>query len=56
MGALRQIPNMLDTSLASSDWLVPLLLYGPVLNETNERALSNAFISSREAKYEESKP
>ena len=36
-----------DTSLAGSDWLVPLLLYGPVLNETNERAFLNSFISSR---------
>ena len=39
--------NMHDTSLAGSDWLIPLLLYGPVLNETNERALLNAFICSR---------
>ena len=34
-GRVASNSNMHDTSLAGSDWLVPLLLYGPVLNETN---------------------
>ena len=38
--------NMHNTSFAGSDWLVPLLLYRPLLNETNERALLNAFSSN----------
>ena len=42
-GRVASNPNMLDTSLAGSDWLVLLLLYGPVLNE---RALLNGFIFS----------
>ena len=46
-GRVGSNSNMHDISLAGSDWLVPLLLYGPVLNETNERTLLNAFISSR---------
>ena len=45
-GRVASNSNMHDTSLARSDWLVPFL-YGPVLNETNERALLNAFICSR---------
>ena len=46
-GRVASNSNMHDTSLAGSDWLVPLLLYRPLLNETKERALLNAFISSR---------
>ena len=38
--------NMNDTSFAGSDWLVPLLLYGPLLNETNKRVLLRAFSSN----------
>ena len=34
-------------SLDGSDWLVPFLLYRPLLYETNERTLLNAFNSSR---------
>ena len=38
--------NMHNTSFAGSDWLVPLLLYRPLLNETNALALFNALSSS----------
>ena len=42
-GRVGSNSNMHNTSFAGSDWLVPLLLYRPLLNETNERALLNAF-------------
>ena len=45
-GRLASNSNLHKTVFASSDWLVPLLLYRPLLNETNERALLNAFSSS----------
>ena len=45
-GRFASNSKMHNTSLAGSDWLVPLLLYRPLLNETNKRALLNAFISS----------
>ena len=38
--------NMHNTSFAGSDWLVPLLLYRPLLNERNALALFNALSSS----------
>ena len=45
-GRVGSNSNMHNTSFAGSDWLVPLLLYRPLLNETNERALLNAFSSN----------
>ena len=36
-GRVGSNSNMHNTSFAGSDWLVPLLLYRPLLNETNER-------------------
>ena len=45
-GRVASNSKMRNTSLAGSDWLVPLLSYRPLLNETNERALLNAFICS----------
>ena len=44
---------MHHNSFAGSDWLVPLFLYQPLFNETNECALLNAFISSRCEKVSE---
>ena len=45
-GRVASNSSMHNTSLAGSDWLVPLLFYRPLLNETNESTLLNAFISS----------
>ena len=45
-GGVASNSNMPNTSFASSDWLVPLLYYGPMLNEANECALLNVFSSS----------
>ena len=52
-GRVASNSNMHHNSFAGSDWLVPLLLYQPLLNETNECALLNAFISSRCEKVSE---
>ena len=45
-GRVASNSNMHDTCPAGSDCLVPLLIYRPVLNETNEHPLLNGFISS----------
>ena len=45
-GRVASNSNMHNTSFAGSDWLVLLLLYRPLLNETNEHVLLNAFGSN----------